>query len=134
MLFQCWASVEDGGPTLRQHWASTTCLLDSEGDLYQAAAKCLPHHAQQTRHVNPKPVQCWSTVASSSRQSFNTEQCFLLAVVCPQSTSGHRCNVCKCWASIAGAGQYPFILSQYLMMTVPARCFEPKRGNVGRRL
>ena len=20
MLFQCWASVEDGGPTLKQHW------------------------------------------------------------------------------------------------------------------
>ena len=23
MLFQCWASVEDGGPTLKQHW----CVL-----------------------------------------------------------------------------------------------------------
>ena len=34
MLFQCWASVEDGGPTLNQHWvyASTglhACLTVS---------------------------------------------------------------------------------------------------------
>ena len=21
LLFQCWASAEDGGPTLKQHWA-----------------------------------------------------------------------------------------------------------------
>ena len=27
MLFQCWASVEDGGPTLKQHWANASCLL-----------------------------------------------------------------------------------------------------------
>ena len=26
----------------------------------------------------------------------------------------------KCWASVAGAGQYPFIPSQYLMLPVPA--------------
>ena len=22
MLFQCWASVEDGGPTLKRHWGN----------------------------------------------------------------------------------------------------------------
>ena len=27
MLFQCWASVEDGGPTLKQQWLSVPCLL-----------------------------------------------------------------------------------------------------------
>ena len=27
MLFQCWASVEDGGPTLKQHWTNAPCLL-----------------------------------------------------------------------------------------------------------
>ena len=26
----------------------------------------------------------------------------------------------KCWASVAGAGQYPFCPSQYLIMLVPA--------------
>ena len=39
MLFQCWASVEDGGPTLKLHWVNSSCLLghvaqcwDSVGD------------------------------------------------------------------------------------------------------
>ena len=27
MLVQCWASVEDGGPTLNQHWVDVSCLL-----------------------------------------------------------------------------------------------------------
>ena len=27
MLSQCWASVEDDGPTLPQQWANVLCLL-----------------------------------------------------------------------------------------------------------
>ena len=27
MLFQCWATVFDAGPTLQQHWISVPCLL-----------------------------------------------------------------------------------------------------------
>ena len=27
MLFLCWADVENGGPTLEQHWVSVSCLL-----------------------------------------------------------------------------------------------------------
>ena len=27
MLVQCWASVEDGGPTLNQRWVDVSCLL-----------------------------------------------------------------------------------------------------------
>ena len=27
MLFQCWASVVDDGPTLKQHWFNALCLL-----------------------------------------------------------------------------------------------------------
>ena len=34
----------------------------------------------------------------------------------------------KCWASVAGAGQYPYSPSQYLMLAVPAQAFEPKLG------
>ena len=30
MLFQCWASVEDGGPALEQHWVNVLCLLGNE--------------------------------------------------------------------------------------------------------
>ena len=25
MLFQCWTTVEDGGPTLEQHWENAPC-------------------------------------------------------------------------------------------------------------
>ena len=27
MLFICWVSVEDGGPTLKQHWVDASCLV-----------------------------------------------------------------------------------------------------------
>ena len=27
MLFQCWPSVVDGGPTLKHHWFNVLCLL-----------------------------------------------------------------------------------------------------------
>ena len=27
ILFQCWSSVEDCGPTLKQHWVNSMCLL-----------------------------------------------------------------------------------------------------------
>ena len=27
MLYQCWASVVNGGPTLLQHWVDVPCLL-----------------------------------------------------------------------------------------------------------
>ena len=30
MLFECWASVEDGGPTFKQHWVNASCLLGSD--------------------------------------------------------------------------------------------------------
>ena len=27
LLFKCWANVEDGGSTLKQHWLNVSCLL-----------------------------------------------------------------------------------------------------------
>ena len=30
ILFLCWADVEDGGPTLKQHWLNLSCLLGGE--------------------------------------------------------------------------------------------------------
>ena len=32
MLFQCWANVEDGGPTLKQLWVNAPCLLGRRND------------------------------------------------------------------------------------------------------
>ena len=44
----------------------------------------------------------------------------------------------KCWASVAGAGQYPFCLSDYFILpylhaggTEQSRWFEPSWVNVG---
>ena len=48
------------------------------------------------------PVQRQFTVASSGDQPFNTGQCFLLAEVCPQSTSWHRSNTSTMLWTIAG--------------------------------
>ena len=55
MLFQCWASVEDGGPTLKQHWVNAPCLLGycsvkSKGSICLLLFK---HHITvRTRKVN----------------------------------------------------------------------------------
>ena len=27
MMFQCWPTVLDAGPTLKQHWVNASCLL-----------------------------------------------------------------------------------------------------------
>ena len=29
MLFQCWASIGDGGSALKQHYANVFCLLEN---------------------------------------------------------------------------------------------------------
>ena len=28
MLFQCWPTVFDAGPTLKQHWVNAPCILE----------------------------------------------------------------------------------------------------------
>ena len=35
--FQCWASVADGGPTLKKHWVDVSCLLGSTSRSQKAA-------------------------------------------------------------------------------------------------
>ena len=32
MLDQCWSSVVHGGPTMIEHWANVSCLMDSQLD------------------------------------------------------------------------------------------------------
>ena len=34
MLFYCWPSVVDDGPTLKQHWLNGSCLLGYKGSPY----------------------------------------------------------------------------------------------------
>ena len=49
MLFQCWASVEDTGPTLKQHRVNATPLLGTD-------------NTNTETYVNPMVVKCWHTV------------------------------------------------------------------------
>ena len=74
MLFQCWASVEDGGPTLKEHRVNTPFLLESLVDPYHAAAKkpttlCSANTTRQPnadsklvhrRRLWPSTIQHWT--------------------------------------------------------------------------
>ena len=42
MLFQCWANIEDGGPTLEQHGVNVLCLLGRRPyiNMYTALYTC----------------------------------------------------------------------------------------------
>ena len=44
MLFQCWASVEDGGPTLKQPWVNASCLLGYNSIYQKIFSFCLIPH------------------------------------------------------------------------------------------
>ena len=104
--------------------------------------RCAEHnvacqHSQQTRDVGPMLVQCGPTGcdAGTASNQFNTvcwatfnsswsgnAYCWRRVQADTDPRSG------KCWASVAGAGQYPISPSQYFMLAVPARCFEPNLG------
>ena len=54
MLFRCWASVEDGGPTLKQHWATGSCpahvcWLEAEMNFVPVPDNVECTHQQRTR-------------------------------------------------------------------------------------
>ena len=53
MMFQCWASVEDGGPTLKQHRVNDRVCWDvsrSEPTLYQRYTDAARECPANTRH------------------------------------------------------------------------------------
>ena len=43
MLFQCWPTVFDAGPTLKQHWVNAPCLPGNNSDLigYQSGLRTI---------------------------------------------------------------------------------------------
>ena len=69
MFFQCWASVKDSGPTLKQLCVNTPCLLDSQVVPYQRPS------GQVTRQLNsgsmlvhyrwlgPSTIQHWTVLS-----------------------------------------------------------------------
>ena len=95
--------------------------------------RCAKHIVAPSKHETL--TQCWSnarlTASDSGRASnqhwFNTSYLLGLRSIARWSAYCWRrvqadtdpMSV-KCWASIAGAGQYPFSTSQYFMLAVPA--------------
>ena len=81
-------------------------------------------------------TQCWSnsvspsaTLAQHKTSTGSTPRVCRAAGLAAQADTDPMSV--KCWASVAGAGQYPFNRSQqaYFMLAVlPARCFETKLG------
>ena len=51
MLYQCWASVVDGGPTMVQHRVDFSCLLGGTEFTF------LPE--SQHQQITPPPSQTW---------------------------------------------------------------------------
>ena len=43
MLGNCWSSVEDGGPTITQHWVNASCLLGSYNNDTQHNTMIIDH-------------------------------------------------------------------------------------------
>ena len=52
MLFECWVSVVDGGPTFKQHWLSASCFLgpDLDVSIYGLSSA----HYRQDRVAQPQ--------------------------------------------------------------------------------
>ena len=88
MLFQCWASVEDGGPTLKQYWVNAPCLLVVSTAAFHAGVRgSVPGLGglKETKMFLPHPRVKVSIVGSlrdrelacsaSDRQGSNFESC-----------------------------------------------------------
>ena len=55
MVFLCWSTVYDAGPTLNQHWFNVLCLLDLNIRLFNS----------NVSHVKPNLVSVWSCYSES---------------------------------------------------------------------
>ena len=96
MLFQCWATVVDGGPTLKQHCVHVSWLLGITNmppilapivllrqnvmtsrryDIQKYICVC----TQQPRDIGPMLVHCWTSVKGSGQTInqlwFNVPSC-----------------------------------------------------------
>ena len=65
MLFQCWSSVADGGPTLKQHWVNVSCWWDDNaicGDARSQKAVAAHFSSKQLLPLDfaVQYVACWN--------------------------------------------------------------------------
>ena len=108
---QCWTNGEDVVPTLYKWYTKVLCLLGLA--------------AAETRCIEAMLGQCWVDVADGEptiAQHLVNVPCLLgdlvlLAAYCwPPLQAGTDPMSVKCWASVAGASQYPFCPSQYFIL------------------
>ena len=62
MLFYCWATVPDVGPTLKQHWVSVSCLMGHISRRGIASWKCKLNNLQRPIHTRGWLVECCADV------------------------------------------------------------------------
>ena len=62
MLFQCWANVFNAGPTLKQHWVDTSCLLGYSHLLSPQRNIIIMLYNYPSIHDTP--TNCWLNVGS----------------------------------------------------------------------
>ena len=58
-LFQCWDSVADGGPALKQRWDNVSRL---HGHLQVDLAMDQGHEPRDQRNVFPQPFRCHGNI------------------------------------------------------------------------
>ena len=65
MLFQCWPTVEDGGPALKQHWVDDSRLLGWTIPSTPLNNKRLPvkeSGSKKDGRLSPNPAPNWASV------------------------------------------------------------------------
>ena len=126
-----WPDAGPKSPTLAQHQSST----GSTPCVCWAAFN--PVNTKHLYKVVPTLYEYYTNVLCLLRTA--AAGLVLLAAYCwPRLQADTHPMSVKCWASVAGVGQYPFCPSQYFILPylhaggiVQSRCFEPKPVNVG---
>ena len=99
MLFQCWAGVEDSGPTLKQHWVNASCLL--------VIYRCCKVHLYKCPSRHGALKQCCFYVVSASKRWPNIKaplfQCIVFARVVYTLYTANT-MLFQCWATVEDGG------------------------------
>ena len=115
-LFQCWHTVFDAGPTLKQHWMNAPCLQTQTGHSPKAVSM-VAHRLRRWSNIETALGEC--PVFANTNGAF-TQSCFNVGT--PSSTLvqhwnsiGRMRRVCKhkrgihpelfqCWHTVFEAG------------------------------
>ena len=120
-LTQCWSNVGPPSATLAQHKTSTGSTPRVCWDAFSPVntkhfyniCTMLDQRRRRWDDVVQMLYKCFEFAGNSSWSGI-VVYCWWRLQADPYPMS------VKCWASVAGAGQYPFSPSQYFMLPVPA--------------